>query len=146
MNLDGLGPWAWLVAGIMLCAAETLAPGMFLLWIGLAAMATGLLLFVAPLGLAWSLMVFGALAIVSVLLGRRFYGSQEKESDRPFLNKRADALIGRDYILDQPIKSGEGRIRVHDSVWRVRGRDMPAGTKVKVIGVEDGVVLTVEQA
>ena len=139
-------PWAWLIAGLLLGAAEMLVPGVFLLFIGLAAIATGLVLFVAPLGMAWTLMLFGAVAIVCVLIGRKFYGTRDAVSDKPFLNRRADALIGNTYILDEAMKNGEGRVRVHDSVWRVTGPDMPAGTKVKVTGVENGVLLKVEMA
>jgi membrane protein implicated in regulation of membrane protease activity len=132
----------------LLVVAEMMAPGVFLLWIGLAALATGLILFVAPLSMAWTLMVFAALSVISLLIGRKVYGARELngETDRPFLNRRAEALIGKSFTLDQPIKAGEGRVRVNDSIWRVRGPDMPAGYKVRVTGLEEGVVLRVEQA
>ncbi len=146
MNFEIFGPWGWMIAGILLCAAEMLAPGMFMLWIGLAALATGMTLFAVPLGFAWAAILFGVFAVISLLLGRKFYGSRGVEGDRPFLNKRAEALIGRAYVLDQAITAGEGRIRVNDSTWRVRGADMAPGTRVKVTGIEDGVVLRVEAA
>jgi membrane protein implicated in regulation of membrane protease activity len=146
-DLDGgLGPWLWLAAGVLFCAGEMFAPGMFLLWIGIAALATGLLTFAVGLSFAWTLILFGLFAVASLMIGRRVYGSQEKASDRPFLNKRAEALLGREFILDHAIKGGEGRIRVNDSVWRVRGPDLPSGTKVTVVRIEDGVLLWVEQA
>jgi membrane protein implicated in regulation of membrane protease activity len=138
--------WYWLIGGVLLCAMEAFAPGMFLLWIGVAALATGLVLTVFDPGLAWSLLLFGAFAIVAVLIGRKFYGAAEKESDQPFLNRRADAMIGRTYVLAQPIKAGEGRLVVNDTHWRVRGPDMPAGTMVKVVRVEEATFLVVEQA
>ncbi|HEV2573526.1 NfeD family protein [Methylocella sp. CPCC 101449] len=147
--MDFLGlhvAWWWLVGGILLCAAEAIAPGMFLLWIGLAAIATGLVLSVISLSLPWALLLFGVLAIVSLLLGRKFYGSRDSAGDQPFLNRRADALVGRSFILSEAIRQGEGRIRVNDSQWVVRGPDLPAGTKIKVVGVEDAMVLQVEQA
>ena len=146
MSFDSLGPWTWLIVGVLLIAIEMFAPGMFMLWIGLAAMATGLALFAFPLGFAWTLILFGALAVISLLIGRKVYGARQVEGDRPFLNRRADALIGKSFVLDQPIKQGEGRVRVNDTIWRVRGPDMPAGYKVVVAGVEEGVVLRVEQA
>ena len=90
--------------------------------------------------------MFGLFAVASLLLGRRFYGSRNNESDRPFLNRRADALIGRTFQLDNAITAGEGRIRVNDSVWRVTGPDLPAGTLVKIAAVEDGTLLRVVQA
>jgi membrane protein implicated in regulation of membrane protease activity len=140
------GPWLWLTAGILLCAAETLAPGMFLLWIGLAAFATGLTAFAVTLGFEWTLIVFGLYAVLSLLVGRRFYGSRASEGDRPFLNRRADVLVGQMFFLERAIQAGEGRIKVNDSVWRVRGPDLPAGAKVLVTGVEEGVLLRVEPA
>lgn len=138
--------WFWLIGGVLLCAAEALAPGMFLLWLGVAAIATGALLAMVDLSFAWSLMAFGALAVVAVFVGRRFYGSSEKESDQPFLNRRAEALVGRTYVLAHPIKAGEGRLVVNDTQWRLRGPDLPAGVKVRVTGVEDASFLVVEQA
>jgi len=128
--------WLWIAAGLLLCAGEMIAPGVFLLFLGLAAIA---------LGFVWALLMFAVLSGVAVLLGSRFYGSRENASDQPFLNRRADALVGHDYPLAEAIKAGEGAIRVNDTKWRVRGPDMPAGTRVRVTGVEDATMLRVEQ-
>jgi membrane protein implicated in regulation of membrane protease activity len=138
--------WIWLTGGVVLCALEALAPGMFLLWLGVAALATGLVLSLVPLDFAWSLLVFCGFAVISVIIGRKFYGSRDQESDKPFLNRPADALIGQTYVLDQPIVNGEGRVKVRDSLWRVAGPDLPAGARVKVTGVEDASLLRVEAA
>jgi membrane protein implicated in regulation of membrane protease activity len=139
-------PWFWLVAGILTCAAEALAPGVFLLWIGLAAIATGLTSFVASLSLSWGLVVFGVYAVIGVIIGRKVYGAREIVSDRPNLNRRAEALIGQAFGLEDAIADGEGRVRVGDTVWRVRGPDLPRGARVKVVSVEGGVTLRVEAA
>ncbi len=145
INLDGsTGAWLWLAGGILLCAAETFAPGLFLIWLGLAAIVTGLVYFVLPpLGFDWTLLLFCALAVISVLIGRRIYGSAVKASPIPFLNRRAEGLVGRVFVLDEPIREGRGRVRVEDSVWRVKGPDLEAGESVKVTGVEGGVLLIV---
>jgi membrane protein implicated in regulation of membrane protease activity len=137
-------PWIWLAAGLLLCAAETFLPGVFLLWIGLAAVSTGALAFLVPMSAATSLIVLAGLAFVYTLIGRRVYGALEKTGKAPFLNRRAEALIGRHFVLDQAIVNGSGRIRVDDSIWRVTGADQPAGAKVVVRGVEGGVLLRVE--
>lgn len=142
--LGGQTFWFWLIAGILLCGAEAVAPGLFMLWLGVAALGTGLLLMLFDPGFAWSLMIFGALSAVAVFVGARFYGSRATHSDQPFLNRRAEALVGRTFMLDQPIHGGEGRIVVNDTQWRVRGLDAPAGAKVRVVKVEDAVILLVE--
>jgi membrane protein implicated in regulation of membrane protease activity len=116
------------------------------LWIGLAAIAVGLVQIVAALSFEWSLLLFGAFAIVSVLVGRKVYGSTDTTSDQPFLNRRAEALIGQVFVLDQPIINGSGRVRVRDSIWQATGPDLPAGAHVKVIGVLDTATLKVEGA
>ncbi|MGR7994780.1 NfeD family protein [Xanthobacter sp. ZOL 2024] len=150
--LFDLGPWAWFVLGGVLLVAEILAPGTFLVWLGLAALLTGALTYLVDLAwqspvLAFSwqaqVLVFAALAVVAVLVGRKVSPSPDKASDRPFLNRRADGYVGRVFTLDEPIISGIGRVRIDDTVWRVTGPDTAAGHDVKVVAA-DGAVLKVE--
>ncbi|MDB5649073.1 MAG: hypothetical protein JWL62_593 [Hyphomicrobiales bacterium] len=138
-------PWTWLIVGVLLCAAEALAPGVFMLWIGLAAIANGLLLMLAPLDFGWLLLSFGAFTLLFLLIGRRIYGSRASTSGgSPFLNRRADALVGREARLQQATVDGFGLVSIDDTVWRVAGPDLPAGSRVKIIGLtRDGMVLEV---
>ncbi|MDB5509474.1 MAG: Inner rane protein YbbJ [Hyphomicrobiales bacterium] len=138
--------WTWLIVGLLLCAGEAVAPGLFLLWIGLAALANGVLLIALPLDLPWLLLSFGFFTALFVLAGSRFYGSRdETSSDAPFLNRRAAALVGREARLQEAIVDGFGLVRIDDTVWRVAGPDLPAGARVRVVGLaRDGAVLDVE--
>ncbi|MBV8567225.1 MAG: NfeD family protein [Methylobacteriaceae bacterium] len=148
MTLDELtqwGPWAWIVVGLFLAAAETLMPGAFLIWLGMAAIATGLVDMFYPLSWTWDFVIFPAFIFLFGFFGKKIYGSKPRLTDQPFLNRRADALVGREFVLDQPILNGAGRIRVDDTVWRVSGSDTPAGTKVRVTGATGGAVLKVER-
>lgn len=143
------GPWSWWLLGLALLAAELLVPGVFLVWIGLAAIAVGALsLALWTMGL-WSwelqLIVFAVLSVVFVLAGRRFYSRDGGESDEPLLNQRGQSYVGRVGTLGEPIVDGRGRLRIDDTHWPVRGADMPAGTRVKVTGVQ-GHMLLVEAA
>jgi inner membrane protein len=61
------------------------------------------------------------------------------------LNRRGDQMIGRTAVLSEPIQNGRGKAKIDDSVWRVEGVDLPAGTQIKVTGV-DGSILKVEAA
>ena len=73
--------------------------------------------------------------------------SRETKGDNPnpFLNRRSEALVGRVCTLEKPIVDGEGVVRVDDTVWRVTGPDMPAGTHVRIVGA-DGASLSVGPA
>ena len=63
----------------------------------------------------------------------------------PFLNKRADALVGRVFTLEKPIIDGSGTVRIDDTIWRVAGPDTPAGSRVRIVQA-DGASLTVAAA
>ncbi|PVE24625.1 hypothetical protein DC522_09820 [Microvirga sp. KLBC 81] len=132
-----LGAWSWLILGVVLIGVELVAPGIFFLWLGLAAIATGLL--DAALDLSWqaAFIVFALLAVAAVVLGRFVTRSKtQSQQAEPYLNQRGQALVGQVFTLETPIKGGEGRIRVGDSSWRVMGADRFKGAKVRVVRVE----------
>ena len=137
--LSGLGPWSWWILGIILLAAELAAPGVFLIWIGGAAIVIGALSLLLWDSAFWSwqlqFVLFALLAGVFALAGRRFYGKSH-ESDEPHLNRRGESLIGRTATLREPITEGRGRIRLDDTWWPVSGPDLPSGTRVKVVSAD----------
>jgi hypothetical protein len=140
--LSKLGTWNWLIIGVVLMGIETFAPGVFMLWLGLAALIVGLLSF----GLSWSwqtqIIVFAVLSIAMVPLWRNFSRRNARPTDKPFLNKRAEGLIGRVFTLEKPIVDGIGTVKIDDTVWRVSGPDAPAGSRVKIVSA-DGASLRV---
>ena len=141
-----LGTWNWLVFGIILMALELVAPGVFLFWLGLAALLVGLLSFVMHPSWQAQILMFAVFAAAAVPLWRRVARSNTSASkSNPFLNKRADALIGRVFTLEKPIIDGSGTVRIDDTVWRVAGPDTPAGNRVKIVQA-DGASLTVAAA
>ena len=133
----------WIIAGLLL-VAEILAPGIFFLWLGAAAVLTGLIALLIP-ALDWRIegLMFAALSVVVALLGRRFYDPTRTESDRPLLNRRGAQYVGRTFTLEQGIVHGAGRLKVEDTTWKVTGPDLPSGTMVRVVAVE-GVTMRVE--
>jgi membrane protein implicated in regulation of membrane protease activity len=146
LDLFSIHPYVvWLVAGLALCAAETFVPGAFLIWIGLAAVALGVVEFFVAIELTPALLLFAALVVVFVFIGRRVYGSLDSGAPQLPLS-RAHALIGKEFYLDEAIERGYGRMRVGDSLWRVAGDDLPKGAKVRVVAVEDGAEVKVVKA
>jgi membrane protein implicated in regulation of membrane protease activity len=140
-----LGIWNWFILGALLLVAEALAPGTFMLWLGLAALAVGALALVVPLPWQVQLVAFAVMSIASLLLCRKYRRTSDEASDQPFLNRRVEALVGRVFTLEKPIVQGVGSVRVDDTVWRVTGPDCPAGTAVRVAKA-DGAHLIVERA
>ncbi|MBB3806699.1 NfeD family protein [Xanthomonas cannabis] len=136
----------WAVLALLLIAAETLVPGAFLLWMGIAAAAVCLLVLAMPgMSLLVQIVAFVLLSFVSVQVYRSWFRGKGRQSDRPLLNRRAEQLIGRRVLLDQPIHDGRGRAKVDDAFWVVSGPELPAGAAVRIVGV-DGMTLLVEAA
>lgn len=129
--------WHWLALGLALMILEMLAPSTFFLWMGIAAMGVGGLLWLMPgMGLEVQLILFATLSIVAIGLSRRYLKRHPVETDRPTLNVRGAQSVGRILTLDAPIVNGVGRVHMDDTLWKVLGPDLPAGTRVEVIGVE----------
>ncbi|MCX5520715.1 NfeD family protein [Kaistia defluvii] len=137
-----LGPWSWWILGLLLLGVEVLAPGAFFLWFGIAALIVGALALMVVVSWQAQAILFVALALLLVILGRRFYSSARRPGDQPHLNQRAARLVGGVYPLAEAISNGHGRIRIDDTTWSVTGPDLPAGTRVRVTGF-DGSVLKV---
>ncbi|MEM9105445.1 MAG: NfeD family protein [Pseudomonadota bacterium] len=131
-----LGPWSWWVLGLILLGAEILMPGVFLIWIGLAAIVVGalsLLFWNDPFWL-WQtqILVFAVLAVIAAVVGRRMMAKGE-QTDQPLLNQRGESLVGRTATLSEPISEGRGRIKLDDTMWVVSGPDLPVGAQVRVV-------------
>ena len=141
-----LGTWNWLIFGVILMALELIAPGVFLFWLGLAALLVGLTSFAFNPSWQVQILMFAVFAAATVPVWRRLARSHHGASkSNPFLNKRADALVGRVFTLEKPIIDGAGTVRIDDTVWRVAGPDTPAGSRVRIVQA-DGASLTVAAA
>jgi membrane protein implicated in regulation of membrane protease activity len=140
--ISSLGAWNWLILAALLFALEVTAPGIFLMWFGLAAVIVGIMAFAFDLSWQWQLIWFCLLSLAAVLTAWRILRKHPLESDRPLLNERAVQHVGKSFELADAIVAGRGSVRIGDSIWRVTGPDLPKGTRVHVTGA-DGSVLTV---
>ncbi|MGR8935183.1 MAG: NfeD family protein [Gammaproteobacteria bacterium] len=138
--------WYWWAIAALLLLIELLAPGFFFLWMAAAAFFTGCLLLLIPmLSLEMQVFLFSVLSIMSIAVWHYYFKKHPIESDHPLLNKRSAQYVGRVFTLEEPIINGQGKIKVDDSIWKVRGDDCEGSTKIKVVGV-DGTILLVKKA
>jgi membrane protein implicated in regulation of membrane protease activity len=136
--MNGIDPaWLWLIGGVVLLITEVIAPGFFLMFIGGAAIATGLISAIVPLGLPLQLALFASLAVASARIGgRRAYARRYDYSPDPYLNDRAGRLLGKVVVVVEPVDSDGGRVRVGDSQWSARGGPAAIGERVRVVDIE----------
>ncbi len=125
----------WIVAGLVLMLLEMAVTGVFLLWLGLAAVGTGIV--VQLLGAVFwvDVLVFAVLAAGSIALALRLRGPKREA----VLNTPASGLVGREAVALE-FHGRAGRVRVGDSDWNARlaeGEDAPAPHDLlRVVGVE----------
>lgn len=144
--LNDLEPgWLWMIGGVLLLAAEIIAPGFFLVWIGTAAIVTGIFALLFGIGIAGQLALFALYAAIAVYVARRWYMARPVESEDPALNDRMARLQGRIVTVVEAIDDHNGRVRVGDGEWSARGGPAAPGENVRIIGV-DGNCLKVEPA
>ena len=142
--IDGVDNyWLWLAVGLALAALELLAPGVYLIWLAAAALATGALSFLFGFGWPLEIVSFVSIALIAVYSARRYLRESPIVSSDPLLNQRGGRMVGETALVVQPIESGSGRVKVGDSEWIARGPDTAAGERVRISG-NDGAILLVE--
>jgi inner membrane protein len=145
--IRSLGAWSWIILGGILLAVELIAPGTFVLWLGVSAILVGLISFVIDWNWQEQGVGFVILAVASLVMWWRLIRPARRDedaSDQPFLNRRAQGFVGREFTLEKPIVDGAGTVRMGDTVWRVTGPDCAAGSRVRIARAE-GATLFVER-
>lgn len=135
--------WFWLSLGLILGVAEMVAPGFFLMWLGLAALIVGLLDYALPIAIPFQVALFAVLSVLTVFAGKKFLHDNPIATDDPKLNDRGARLTGEIVTVVESITDGQGRVKVGDTEWNARGADAAIGARVRVTGA-DGAVLLVE--
>ena len=127
--------WTWWIIAVVLIVLEMFAPGTFFLWMGASAGIVGVALFLFP-ELAWELQLtlFATLSIVAIVLARRYL--QKNKGAHSKLSQRGKRYIGRTVTVAEAIINGLGKVRIEDTLWRVRGDDTVIGQQVKIVAIE----------
>ena len=129
----------WMAAGLGLLVLEILAPGAFMMWLGLAACGTGLVVLASGIGFELQVVTCAVLAAISLGVGLRLRHRTTR------VNTQQAGLAGRSATA-LSFHGREGRVRVGDSDWAARVPsdvpEPPTGARLRVEGV-DGTVLIV---
>lgn len=143
--VTAIGPWGWLILGVVLFALETVVPGIYFAWFGAAAALVGTAALIIGAPFTWQIqtIAFAVVSVALVGLASRYYRPGANKSDVPSLNVRGSEYIGKVAKVAQAIENGRGKVHVSDTIWTAVGIDVPAGTHVRIIGV-DGTSLVTE--
>jgi inner membrane protein len=139
--------WFWWALAFALFAVEAVLPGVYMLWLGLAALATAVVVLVGPaMSVPAQWILFSVLSVAAVAAAWRFRGARAPvQNDHPLLNRRGEQLLDRVFPLESGIIDGRGRVKIGDAFWAVEGPELPAGARVRIRAVE-GALLRVDPA
>ena len=138
--------WYWWALAAALLVAEMLLPGVVFMFLAVGAFVSGLLLLIASDSpLEFQLVVFAIFSVLSAVGLRPYLKRLQHKTADATLNARGEAMVGKVFVLDQPILAGRGRVKLGDGSWIVTGPDMVAGAKIRVAAV-NGTELRVEPA
>ena len=135
--------WVWLTLGLVLAGLEMLVPGVYLIWLAVAAIVTGVLTVALDLSLPAQVIDFVFLSLILAFSAKRFLRDRPIESSDPLMNRRGERQIGQTALVVEAIEHGSGRVKLGDSEWIARGPNVAAGERVRVSGSE-GAILLVE--
>ena len=111
-----LGTWNWLIFGFILMAFELMAPGVFLFWLGLAALLVGMLSFAINPSWQAQLLMFAVFAAAAVPAWRYFAKSASSSlrlRRTPAMSARANSIRSVGGMAPLP---GVNRARTNRSV------------------------------
>ncbi|MGH8492185.1 MAG: NfeD family protein [Moraxellaceae bacterium] len=137
----------WLGFAITLLIAELLTGTLLFLFLSAGASLLVLLTWGFDISGSTQAIVFAIAAVVLVVAWRKFRPNPgdkvEQRAGASGLNNRLAGFVGREAVLEESVSNGQGRIRLDDSYWNVRGEDLPAGSRVRIVAVE-GMILRVQ--
>ena len=134
------GQWLWFILAAILVIAEVIVPGIFLVFIAIAAATTGFATLIVDFSVPAQLIFFAISSLAAVYAGRHWYARQDIESSDPLLNNRSARMVGQTVTVVEALSANAGRVRVGDGEWPARGPNMKPGAKGKIKAVVNGTV------
>lgn len=135
----------WLCTGGVFLAVEVVGANGYLLWSAVAAIITGFLVWLFPVGWQWQGVLFSSITIIVLFLWDKWFRLSKNENTESLLNKRNSQFIGRRFVLESTLVNCSGRVRVNDSIWPVRANcNIESGIEVEVFAV-DGITLLIRE-
>ncbi len=143
-------PIEWLALSLLLILLELFAPGIYLVWFGLAGLIMAGILSFVPMELLGQLYCFSAVSAVTVFVGFYVYKvylkKDKKTTEYPHLNDLAGQYIGKTVTVLSDVENGQTKVSVGDSEWVAETQvSFKAGDKAIVSGTKRGVILVLSR-
>lgn len=141
MNLILTLYWQWFAFALVLIILESLGAGGLLVALSLAAASVGLIILF--FNVVWQLqwILFSVFSVACTFFWWRIWQKDYLNTPLSMLNQPIQGLMNREVTLEEPIVNGRGRILINGVYWTVSGKDLPKGSKVKIVSVDNDILV-----
>lgn len=115
-----LEPEIWFILGCVLLVLELATPGVYLLWIGLAALTTATLTYFFAASLTIQILLFVFLGFIFLGIGITLFHTPASERYTSHVNQRAESLIGTILTLEEDMLEPKLVYIKHDTRWVIQ--------------------------
>ncbi len=140
--LQAMPFWYWFVLAVVLLIVEISTGTTYFLWPAAAASLVGLV-DIWPLDGEWrlQLLIFAVMTVLLTVFATPKVKPwlHKSRKDHLTLNERGEQKIGKRVKVDEAFSSGQGRVRVGDTVWAAEaesGGNFEKGAEVEIVRVE----------
>lgn len=134
----------WVIAGCVLMLAELILPGAITIFVGLAAMVTGLGIKFGYLTTMTSVLMtfFGATVVLLIFLRSLFLKYFEGDSRIHNTDEEKDALGSIVIVVEDIFAFKEGRVSFRGSSWQARSEvDLLKGSEAVIERIEGNILI-----
>lgn len=135
----------WIIVGAVFFIIEVSTFTLLFLWLGIAAMiVASIVFFFTEMTLATQLFCFSVLAVLAVIAWHFMFKNKQKVMGDKKMNNRALRYVGQTATLIEPVQNGFAKVKIDDTLWRVKcDVVLHVGDAVKIIDT-DGMLLIAE--
>lgn len=139
----------WLIIGVMLFFLELALPGFVLFFFALGALATALIAYLFPIGLAWQLALFMVASLLALFflreaIQKRFFPAAV-EGKKDDIDRALVAAGIRGVVSTTIAPPAEGRIKCSGSTWRATADERIEEGEIIAVIRQEGLVIHVER-
>jgi membrane protein implicated in regulation of membrane protease activity len=124
----------WFIVGLVLLLLEIGAPGLVLLFFGVGAWITAILVLIFSIGIDLQLFIFAASSVTLLILLRRRFQKLFKGKIEPSISEASDLIGERAVVVDSIIPPRKGRVEIHGTQWGAESEaEIPSGSTVEIV-------------
>ena len=130
--------WFWICITVLAIVVEVASEQLVSIWFIPSALVS-LILDFCYVGLAWQIIIFLALSVVGIVLGKKYFASHNND---PAHKTNIDAIIGEKCLVIEKINNfaGCGQVKVKGNVWSARGvsdeDEFEPGEVLRIVAIE----------